>query len=1343
MRRINKILIVFIILSIATIYGGWRFLHSERFSMEASKRVSKLLEEKLGVKLVFEKVKFGMFPPSTTFQNVKVYKKTNNNFLVDVALEEFEVNFSYTSFIANTLEIEELVLKNGFFTLQTGNEDTPDIEWKKIKIDELMAKYQSFYNQLPIKVNLIKFENINTSIDDVKLKLSKLSLMPHKKEVRLKAMATDLIYEKEIENLNLKKIKSINVLVKFDKKALLIDELKINDEILMLSLNGKITQDKKSLKVESDSEINLSINRINEYFKKPLAEFKSFEGLALLKIKMSSELWNPDVNLTAEINQFKSDYFKSENVIIGAEKKNHQVILKDLKVKNVNEKYRLLKPVALFDLNKNEFFKTRGSLQVENGFTNTFLYAIRDSLEPFKGYVTGKIDVAFDGAKVLFIIPEAITLKDFKLSFPKSTKPLLQNPGFKVENSTITLDAKNNVGINANISMFETLLKINGVIDPKEINLVAIDSKINMNAFGPISGVKINGSGPIEVKVSGPYDDVRFDFEANWKKFSLIDLNFGDVKAAFSLSLADVILSIEKLEGKFNQSQFDATGWLKFGDASGLDLKLNFPNTNFADARNMYGLVFNGLKLPPDLALKFETQYRVFGSFDLADLKIDGKVKGRELKAYGEDFESVTFSMGLNNKNLSFTNLKLKKGRGDIQGSANISLANNYAEVEASGVGIRLSDLNFYKKFGFAYDSDLSLEYDGNGTSDNYSSRLKFRTIDPYIATYPASHSNGLVYLSSNDIVAKINMLGNKVKIDSIYDFASKEISFKSTIDTQDLRELFGVVSGHNILDRSVSGVAKGSINTKFNADTLNISSFNLDVKQFRLKRDEVDLKILPNKNIINIENGNVKRWDIGFTDGNEFFNSKGYNTENKSIILEQNFNIKSNILELFSDFVEKSRGNIKGNNQIVINKDITFKEFKISSNNGSLKFKKIPGFITNLNYDIVKNGTRFELQKLVGKYGEGDFKASGYLIFDDLFPLVNMEFRVDRSIIPVFKKSTVMLSATGLITGTELPYNLNSKATILQGEILDDPADIVSDSKVSLSEFNKYLPTKSDGSSTGYMNLNVSFDTQNNIAIKNNMAEVYFKANGNVNGTIINPEIVTKVDVQPTISKFKFKGHDFLLNQGNLEIQDKGKVRSSQMKFVGLARVNEYDVKLDISGKLDKMDIVLSSEPYSSQEDILSLLTIGVTSDMNKNLDPTERAAITRLGIGTMFLNQLKINEDINNTIGVNVSVLPEFQEEDSSLVAGGKSAVSESSTSKLKSATKIKINKKLTNKLDVSVSSTVGGSIEQKQEMNANYNVNKNMSVEGVYEIKPAEDESTATPTSLGIDLKFKWSF
>jgi translocation and assembly module TamB len=178
------------------------------------------------------------------------------------------------------------------------------------------------------------------------------------------------------------------------------------------------------------------------------------------------------------------------------------------------------------------------------------------------------------------------------------------------------------------------------------------------------------------------------------------------------------------------------------------------------------------------------------------------------------------------------------------------------------------------------------------------------------------------------------------------------------------------------------------------------------------------------------------------------------------------------------------------------------------------------------------------------------------------------------------------------------------------------------------------------------------------------------------------------------------------------------------------------------VTGTIEKPEIALLSDQLR-QEDILSLLTIGVTSDINKNLDPTERNSIQRIQFGSLLLNQTKLNEDINNTIGVNVSVLPEFESEETNLVESGKAGASSSASSKIKSTTKIKINKKITPKLDVGVSSTVGGSIEQTQQMNANYNINKNLSVEGVYEVKPSEDESTTTPTSYGVDLKWKWSF
>ncbi|MDO9181010.1 MAG: translocation/assembly module TamB domain-containing protein, partial [Bacteriovorax sp.] len=275
-----------------------------------------------------------------------------------------------------------------------------------------------------------------------------------------------------------------------------------------------------------------------------------------------------------------------------------------------------------------------------------------------------------------------------------------------------------------------------------------------------------------------------------------------------------------------------------------------------------------------------------------------------------------------------------------------------------------------------------------------------------------------------------------------------------------------------------------------------------------------------------------------------------------------------------------------------------------------------------------------------------------------------------------------------------------------------------------------------------GYLSLNLSFDTINPILLKNNLAEVYAKANGQLAGDILDPEINAKVEIVPNISKFKFKGHDFFLNQGYVEIRDRGKARVSDLKFNGLAKINDYEVKLDISGSIEKSNISLSSEPPLAQEDLVSLLTLGVTSDMSKNLEAGDRKSVTTVGIGTLLVDQLKINEDLNSTLGLNLSVLPEFKEDETSLVSG-KSAVSEGATSKLKTATKIKITKQISKLVDVSVSSTVGGSIEQTQKMNINLNLNKNFSLEGVYEVKPAEEENTTTPNSVGADLKYRRSF
>jgi translocation and assembly module TamB len=73
----------------------------------------------------------------------------------------------------------------------------------------------------------------------------------------------------------------------------------------------------------------------------------------------------------------------------------------------------------------------------------------------------------------------------------------------------------------------------------------------------------------------------------------------------------------------------------------------------------------------------------------------------------------------------------------------------------------------------------------------------------------------------------------------------------------------------------------------------------------------------------------------------------------------------------------------------------------------------------------------------------------------------------------------------------------------------------------------------------------------------------------------------------------------------------------------------------------------------------------------------------------------------------------------------------------------TKVQVHKKISKEVDMSISSTLGGSVEQTQKMNLNYRIDKGLSIEGVYQVQSGEGIEAETPESIGADLKWQWSF
>lgn len=1327
-----------------TLYGGWRFIHSERFSREASLKVSKILTEKAGAKLSFTGVDFSLFPLATTFKNVKISK--SDPALLDVGLEaqELEVSFTYSSFLANELEINDFSLRNGLVKIATYKKDDSDIILRDLKTKEIFTKYTEILRKIPIRLNLVTLDKIQLTIDKTSMDVNHLTFSPHKLRARIKADVANLRVTHENKDLPQVELDSIKLLASMEKDEWRVDDLKVVQKQNEISLRGVAFNENKLLRLNSNGTLKVNAESILSTLKILPADIRSIQGDVEGKFETTGTIDDPDATVTFTAKNVITDWIELEVVNGTVSKKKNLLVANKLNAIRGVESYTLRKPQAFYDLKMAKFTNFNFSLRLQNAYTDTFLLSTKHSLGTLKGSLSGDVEASLFEDRAVFTIKDKVQVKNFRLTTSNGKKDILKNPGFALENSAITINHDFSVNVDIKASMPNSLIKAKGKISDKGIDIITSDSKIDMKSLGPISGIAIEGSGPATVKVTGPLHNVVFNFNVDWNNFSVVDLNFGKVKADFSLDLEQLVLDIRSLDGVYNKSNYNASGTLGFdGPREGMDLKIDFKNSTFSDARKMLNLVFKNIKLPVDPEFNFSSSYTIKGGYDLANLKVEGQINGTELKVAGEEAEKIALKLSLSNNQLGLKQIKINKSRGELNANVNINLANNYIELNGGTQGLRLRDFNFYRYLSLEYDGDLFLDFDGNGTTDDFSSRFKTKVTNAFIGNMPASSSNAIFYINSNDIVTNGSLLGGKIKIDSLMSFKTGIAAIKSSIDTTDLREFLGIFSSHNMTDKGLSGKIKAQLNMQVSTGSLGIRKFFLNVDQFNLERGDIKFAIDPRFNRIEVDDGVVKKWDLRLRDKNEFILSRGRNISNGVIALEHKFALKASLLEIVTEQVERATGVIKGTDLVVLDKKINVKEFNLYGDNHSLKIKGLPGFITNFNYAVVKKGEAFEITRMNGNYGEGEFKVMGKVLFDDMYPEVALSYQIDRSMVPLFKRSNVLISSTGTLTGTDLPYKLNGKVIFQHGEILDDPADLMKEDKVSIDEYKKYLPEKDFLGNKGMITLNLSFETANPIVIKNNMAEVYIRGNGLVTGDVQSPELNTRLETVPNISKFKFKGHDFALNQGYVEIRDRGKNRVSDLKFTGIAKINDYDMKLDLSGSISKVNIDLSSEPALSKEDLLSLLTLGVTSDMSKNLEAGERKFVTTVGIGTLLVDQLKINEDLNATLGVKLSVQPEFKEDESTLISG-KSAISEGGTSRLKSATKIKINKQINNRVDVSLSSTIGGSLEQKQEMNINLKINKNFSLEGVYEVKPTEEENTTTtPNSLGADLKWRKSF
>lgn len=1325
----------------ALTFVSWRLIQTERFGTLLSSRLGVIAKEEAGIELNFQRAEFGLFPITTKLINIKIKK---DNYKLEAG--SLSLVFGIRDLFAKKFSIGKIRLRESIIKI-------PRFEPRKDKESFDLKKYFKQYhdymfNDAPVRLRGIELYNTNVKYSSHSNMIYALDVSFYKNIITTKVNAS---FEKgmikefiEVEN-TIPDFDGFSGEIQVTREHVRVKELKIFSETSYLKGATRILPNGKF----SGGSINgfVELNKIKRIIPKDIVAPDLIpSGAVSFNLEFQESPGSPIFKGSFFGKKLYAGFYRADEVngLISSDGKKVYIDKLDAKIKKGS--LHVGTPFAFLDWSTGKAINPKLNVEFKNMYSNDFLFFVK-GLNTAKFYTQGSLDVEFFDGHVTLKAKDNVYLKQFKLLTSDEVGTIVGHDNVKLKpEGTIDIQFDGRVNFDTSALFDNSRLNLLGYINGSEVNINVDNTWINFEELGPLVGTKIIGKGPINGKIKGPLDQVVFDLDIDQKGFELINFNLGSIIGEMKYHLDNQKMELSGVTGNYKSIKYDANGILIFDKelSNQMDFRINIKEGTLEDAKVALRPITEPLKTYLDhVNLNFSSVFHLQGKMTVPETKVKGRLLTSSVLIQNEDIDTIDGDFTLENNVIRWENVRAKKVSGRLEGESVYNLESKEFTYRFSLSTLRMKDVLYYRLMNLGMDGEVFGEFYGVGEDDSFSSRSHVRVTNSSIENYKLNDSVLTVYNNNTDYFFSGSLIGGDISLEGYVNLnennKDKLSSITGKIKSKDIRILAGIMSQHNIFNKELKGELESSIQLDF--DINNIESLNLkaSLEKARLNYKRIDFTLNKKPTIVEIDNGVFKNWNYHFVGKGVDLESVGEGKLGEEFKLVHHFDIDSSILELVNDKVENAYGSLKGEN-IVVNNGSLRNYLTLQGESISLKVKKLPGLITNLKLDVSMDNDQVILNSMKGSYGNGEVVGKGLIRLKFPFPEIDMKLNIEKARYPLFKKSGIVVSGDLNFKGKKLPYDLTGNLAIISGEIIEETNDLAS-SAISNESYQRYIPV-------GYLEGNVSFMKNDikvisfdPIRIKNSMMNLGLIGNMKIFGTLSNSKFNGDLSLSNTENKFLFKGHEFLLSEGVIHFVDGARKESPELRFSGTSKINEYDVYITVTGPADSLVVEMTSNPPLIQGDILSLLTLGVTSDVSKNLGERQRQSVTTLSIGSLIMDQLKINQSLNENLGLRLSVQPEFEEDGSTLLEGKTDDAS--TNSRLRSATVVKIQKRINKKVNLSVSSTVGGNIDQSQEMNINYKFNKSWSLEGIYEVKSNDELEQQVPDSAGADIKYQWSF
>ena len=1350
MRKVNFIFATFLTSVLVIIAGIWKFIQTDFFGEQATKILTQVVLEEAEMNLKAQNVEFQLFPPGAEIYGVKL-EALDMSFRVHA--EKVGVYFNLIDILSANLKVGEINIQNTSIFYDglekriekiLANKNESKREDKK-KNRLIAIPFQKYYDRasslLPVNINKVILDKLTLMGNEEQWELErfKIGMKENRLHTRVELLNTDISRFNKI----VRKVDTFVLDAIFEERGVSINRLQVNQGVSSIRVKGFVENNLMNPKLSLEANARFEISEVQEYYPRINKIGSLDQGVVQLQIETDGYLKDLKAKASLKATDFKTRFASGKSLEVRTELKDNKVIFTEGKLLTSSGRLSLLEPFEFFNINKVTFIDTPIKVQANKiSLTNSLSY-LKGILAPLKGEVSGIIEFyLYSKRKFEFKTSEA-KIQNLALR-PEGSENIVSKESLNVESSRFTVTGKD-FDMEINVKDDGVSGKVIGKVTKNTLIFKTEQALVNLSTFGKFGPLAMGGFGAIDLKVQGRKRPVM-TITADLNKVSVNDFYLDRTKGVLVYDFNAQAFRLNPFYGVVGKSNVEGSGSI-FLKSKTLKVNAVQTATRILDLKKMYQPIFKNLNFISDEYYgRWRFDMDLSGGLSLEDLIVGIKMKGFSNYILGETFESASFDFGMKNKNLIFDRINFSKLEGKILGRYNYDMNSRVMDYDLRFKNFPVNNSILNKYVLLKDETVLDGQFSGNFDKD-HDFEIKGDLTNKYNKAKKDVDSSFDISRRAKNIFYDLKLFNNKVKTKGQLVLDGRGLPSTSTININipNLKNLLGNVRGIQAV--GVDPASSLWFKSRFDFPGLNVErlSGELELQRLKFKMGNViiDHRSSGEPNII-LSQGKIEKWSLNAAGNKVYLSTQGKGDLSRDYNIKTLFSLDSSLFEIFENFVTQAQGNIDGEFKSYRSGDDHDYTALIFTDGLSATSPYIPTQLDKTKFNLSYKNREISIDKFESSVKSGKAQVQGTVTLDPANVGLDLTFSLDHAGVEVINGSDLIISGGGSLKGVAPPYLLSADIDIdklnLSTQFQTDASSKIS----ALEQEYEFMPEQAQKKAANLFDLNINLKTRNMVRLSTPQIDVGLVGEALVRGGENNLIVGGELGLAPRKNAVFFKNTEYELNKGTINFYENGSPYNPELDFQASSIVNDYRVDIQLYGPVRDFNVELSSIPQLSQEDILSLIAFGYTKDISSNLSEEQREEMTRAGVGAVIFDSFQINQKLKNEFGLSINLGTEIQEDQTNLI-NARASDRGGTVGRVQSATTVEVKKQISDDVNLSVSSTVGGSVGQKQSMSINLNVDKRFSVEGVYENRNTVDgqETVLDDTSIGADLKWRWSF